>query len=195
MQNLKHSALNKIVLIGASTGGPGHIEKIIKTLPPLKNTALVIAQHMAVGFMPSFTKRLQRDSMNSVILADDNVCFKEGNIYFCHGFSTIKSTADGFVFKVEFSSEYKYNPDINTIFNSFDIFTKKCDILAVILTGIGDDGVEACKRLSALGVKIITQDEKSAIVDGMPSRARKDIPAIEILDNEKIEKKIREFCS
>ncbi|MDD2449035.1 MAG: chemotaxis protein CheB, partial [Sulfurimonas sp.] len=56
--NMSYRVPKKIVLIAASTGGPGQIEKIIKALPKLNDTSIVIAQHMVVGFMDSFAKRL-----------------------------------------------------------------------------------------------------------------------------------------
>jgi two-component system chemotaxis response regulator CheB len=66
-------------------------------------------------------------------------------------------------------------------------------ILSVILTGIGDDGINAVKELSTHGAKCLTEGVKSAIVDGMPSRARKEVPNIEILELDEIVQKIKEF--
>lgn len=192
---MKHSALKKIVLIGASTGGPGQIEKIIRSLELLDNTTVIIAQHMAIDFIPSFVKRLQEHSINPIEMAMNKSLIKPANIYFCHGMTTIKKDSYGLNFSVESSQEYKYNPDINTVFNSFVQFAKDIDIFAVILTGIGDDGVEGCKQLAMAGARAITQNEESAIVDGMPSRARKEVPNIEISNIETIREKIKGFCS
>ena len=195
MLNLKHSALNKIVLIGASTGGPGQIEKIIRALELLSDTTVIIAQHMAIDFIPSFVKRLQENSANPILMAIQNSAIKAGTVYFCHGMTTIKREGYELSFKVESSKEHKYNPDINTVFGSFVQFASAIDILAVILTGIGDDGVEGCKQLAMAGSRTITQNEESAIVDGMPSRARKEVPNIEISNIETIREKIKGFCS
>jgi two-component system chemotaxis response regulator CheB len=195
MPNLKHSALNKIVLIGASTGGPGQIEKIIRSLPQLSNTTIIIAQHMAMDFIPSFVKRLQEHSINPIEMSMDKSVIKPENIYFCHGITTIKKDGYELSFNVESSKEYKYNPDINSVFNSFVPFVKDINIFAVILTGIGDDGVDGCKNLNIMGARAITQSEESAIVDGMPSRARKEVPNIEISDIDTIREKIKGFCS
>jgi len=192
---LKHSALNKIVLIGASTGGPGQIEKIIRSLGHLSDTTVIVAQHMSVDFIPSFVKRLQEQSLNPLLMAMDNSTIEAGTVYFCHGIATIKREGYELSFKVESSKEYKYNPDINSVFSSFVQFAKEIDILAVILTGIGDDGVKGCKQLAIAGARTITQNEESAIVDGMPSRARKEIPNIEISNIETIREKIEGFCS
>ncbi|MCK9473515.1 chemotaxis protein CheB [Sulfurimonas sp.] len=185
----------KIVIIGASTGGPGQIEKIIRSLPILNNTTVIIAQHMSLEFIPSFAKRLQSLSTNSIIMAKDNDAIESTKIYLCHGSTSVSMDKDRLLFSIEPSQNHKYNPDINTIFNSLAYYTKNIEILGVILTGIGDDGVEGCKQLSLRGAKTITQDSQSAIVDGMPSRARKEIEGIEIGDTLYIKNKIVEFCS
>ncbi len=192
---MKPQTPRKIVLIGASTGGPGQIEKIISSLPVLSDTAVIIAQHMSMDFIPSFTKRLKELSTNTIEMVKDNASVEPGNIYLCHGITSVKKDSYGFKFNVESSKQYKYNPDINTVFNSFVPFAQELEILGVILTGIGDDGVDGCKQLSLKGVRTITQDEKSAIVDGMPSRARKEVQDIEISDIAGIKEIIRNFCS
>lgn len=194
--NLKHSVPSKIVLIGASTGGPGQIEKIINSLPKLHNSTIVIAQHMVRGFMPSFAKRLKEHTNNNVLIAENMSTLDAGNIYICNGFTAVKQQD----FTLEFinkdsSNTHEYNPDINTVFNSFTPLTNKVQILCAILTGIGEDGVDACKNLSLNGVRTITENENSAIVDGMPSRARKDVPNIEVLDINTIINEIKEFCT
>lgn len=184
----------KIVLIGASTGGPGQIEKIIRSLEILHDTTIIIAQHMSLEFIPSFTKRLQNLSTNAICMAENDMFIESAKIYLCHGSTSVSMSENRLLFKVEPSQDHKYNPDINTVFNSFVNHTQKIEILGVILTGIGDDGVEGCKQLSLRGAKIITQDAQSAIVDGMPSRARKEVEGIEIGDTDYIKNKIVEFC-
>jgi len=67
-------------------------------------------------------------------------------------------------------------------------------VLSAILTGIGDDGVDGCKQLSIHDVRCLTETTQSAIVDGMPSRARERIERIEALEMEAIIETIREFC-
>lgn len=186
---------NKIVIIGASTGGPKQIENIIESLHKLSNTTVIIAQHMAADFIPSFIKRLQEHGINSVALANNDSVVEAGNIYLCSGVTIIKKHGYELIFCVEPSKEHRYNPDINSVFKSLASFAKEIKILGVILTGIGDDGVEGCKELSLMGALAITQDAQSAIVDGMPCRARKEILDIEVSDIEGIREKIKGFCS
>jgi len=192
--NLKHSKLKKLVLIGASTGGPGQIEKIVNSLPLLNNTSIIIAQHMAVGFMPSFAKRLQEKNLNSIAVAQDKEYLRDGKIYLCCGATAISKNSSGFIFSQKKSPINAFNPDINTLFNSFIPYNKDFEILSVILTGIGHDGIEACKMLSENGSFCLTESQSSAIVDGMPSRARREVKNIKVLDISEIVNTIKEFC-
>lgn len=187
---MKHLEPRKIVLIGASTGGPGQIKKIINSLPKLEDTTIIIAQHMVDGFMDSFASRLQNTSNNKISVVQDKQTFQKANIYICDGETMLNKG----IFTKKRASENSFNPNINILFNSFTSLAKEKEILCVILTGIGDDGVEACKNLSLNGARCITENETSAIVDGMPSRARLLVTNIEIYDIDKIVKIISEFC-
>lgn len=184
----------KVVLIGASTGGPGQLQKIILALLPLRNTTIIIAQHMAKDFIGSFASRLHASSVNPVYVTSNNLPIESSAIYVCSGFTSIYKKDSQLYFKQESSAENKFNPDINHLFNSFTPFIKELEILSVILTGIGNDGVDGCKNLSIGGAKSLTESEKSAIVDGMPSRARNEVQGIIVLDIDGIVKTIKEFC-
>ncbi|MFT7003330.1 MAG: two-component system chemotaxis response regulator CheB [Sulfurimonas sp.] len=192
---MKNSIPRKIVLIGASTGGPGQIEKILGALEKLEDTSIIIAQHMSEGFMPSFAKRLQEHYINDISIAQNGNLLEVGKIYVCCGKTMVSKSASGLTFSQEKSTEHAFNPDINIVFKSFLAFTKDTEILSVILTGIGSDGVEACKMLSEKACVCITESEESAIVDGMPCRARKEVQNIKVQDINDIVKSIKEFCS
>jgi two-component system chemotaxis response regulator CheB len=195
MPNLKHSVPNKLVLIGASTGGPGQIEKIIDALPQLFHTSIIIAQHMAVGFVESFAKRLHEHSQSSLSLAENNSSLQSGNIYVCTARTRLEKNSSGFFFAQEPLLEHSFNPDINLLFASVAPFTHNFELLSVILTGIGSDGVDGCKALGERGCKCLTQTEESAIVDGMPSRARAEVPNIKVQNMDEIIQTIKEFCN
>ncbi len=195
-QNTTHTLPSKIVLIGASTGGPGQIEKIIKELPVLNSTSIIIAQHMSVGFMHSFSRQLQPYSENAVLVAKDKDYLEIEKIYTCCGDIKLEKNNQGIFFiKKELTDKTSFNPDINKVFNSFVNISGNIEILCVILTGIGRDGVEACQALSLKGFTTITESEDSAIVDGMPSKAREEVNGIKIMGIEDIAKEIKGFCS
>ena len=191
---MKHLKRKKVVLIGASTGGPGQIHKIIKSLPRLQSTSIVIAQHMADGFLESFMDRLEHHSLNNIELTKNNSILNINTIYVCeNSISLIKDKSD-LVFIENMRTKNSFNPDINMIFNSFIPLCNEVKVLSVILTGIGDDGVQACVNLSKNGARCITETSSSAIIDGMPNRARELVPNIEIYDMQEIIKTISEFC-
>ena len=184
-------ALKKIVLIGASTGGPGQIQKIVASLPKLQSASIIIAQHMVDGFLQSFAKELQNNSLNKISVIADNQALQNANIYICEGETKLNQRA----FAKQAALKNSFNPNINTLFNSFTPLCKDKQILCVILTGIGDDGVESCKNLSLSGARCVTESEESAIVDGMPNRARASVKNIEVHNIEQIVKIIQEFAS
>jgi two-component system chemotaxis response regulator CheB len=189
MQNLQYLKPKKVVLIGASTGGPSLIQKIILSLDRVNNCSVVVAQHMAEGFIDSFGNDLNKTSKNEILIVSDNIPLESNKIYFCKNHTTIK---DNFLFKYKNETTH-FNPDINILFNSFA--NLDIQIMCVILTGIGDDGVEGCIKLNKNNNICITQTAKSAIVDGMPSQARERVKNIKILSFEEIIKQIKGFCN
>ena len=191
MQNLQSVIPKKIVLIGASTGGPGQIQKIITSLPILKQTSVLIAQHMVEGFLESFASRLQNTTKNNLKIIKNNQTLETSTIYIAEGVTHLNTRR---VFQQQKASSNSYNPDINSLFNSFAPLSQEVEILSVILTGIGSDGIDACVNLSNHGVRCITESESSAIVDGMPNRARALVPSIQVYEIDKIIKIISEFC-
>lgn len=150
---------------------------------------------MAVGFIESFTKRLHDHSQNRLSLANNNSPMESGNIYICEARTSLMVNSSGFFFSKEDLLENSFNPDINLLFNSVTPFTQNFEILSVILTGIGSDGVDGCKALEAKGCQCLTETQQSAIVDGMPGRARAEVPNIKVQNMNEIIITIKEFCN
>ena len=193
-QNLKHLKPKKIVLIGASTGGPGQINKIIKSLCRLKNTSIVIAQHMADGCIESFTNGLQKSNLFDTKMTKNGRFLDSDTIYVCENSVSLMQDKNSLVFIENAKIKNSFNPDINLVFNSFVPLCHDIEVLVVILTGIGDDGVQACVNLSDNGARCITETSKSAIIDGMPNRARELVANIEVCEIDEIVEIISEFC-
>lgn len=181
----------RILLIGASTGGPSEIEKIIDSLPLLKSSIVIIAQHMPAPFLENFAKSLQKKTPNQLFCATKQTKLQRKTIYLCKesmaldikSFMLIKSKNKGF-----------YNPDIEILFGSFVPMTKEYDVMVVILTGIGDDGSKAALLLSRQGARVLTEQSEGCIVDGMPSAVRRTVSDVEVYSLEKIIQEIGAFC-
>jgi len=171
-----------------------HIQKIVNALPPLKSTTVIIAQHMARGFIPSFIKRLKEHSINPIDKAHDGDTLQIGHVYVCIGYTEVVKREGAYRVVQSPSPDTTYNPDINLMFKSIVPFVDDFNLLSVILTGIGEDGVEGCRLLGERKVRCLTETAESAVVDGMPLRAREVVPNIEALSLDKIVEVIRGFC-
>lgn len=160
----------KTVLIGASAGGPGHLRKILSSLDKNIKFSIVIAQHMNNNLIPSFVTQMQENCSVPVLLADNKMKIKKGNIYICaHSMEFILQNNQTYLMKSE--KEDIYSPSINILFDSAKILLSQTDLTAVLLTGIGDDGARAMLELYKNGVNCIAESEASAIVYGMPKQA------------------------
>ncbi len=191
--NLKNSVPSRLVLIGASTGGPGQIQNIIAALPEMEDTSIIIAQHMAEAFIPSFTKRLQEHSDHSISSTDAGQTLMNGHIYIANKYTELSSDDWGLRFVQNSSPLHTYDPDIDLLLNSITPLAKDLDLMYVILTGIGEDSVQGCRELSEQGARCITKSEESAVVDGMPSRAKECVPHIEVMHKDAITQAIKEY--
>ncbi len=193
MPNLKPLEPNKIILIGASTGGPGHIKKILTALKPEFNATIIIAQHMGNEYIPSFVKQLNSiccHNVNSVV--SDNLLLAS-QVYVSSLLTSIKISSKGLSCLQKKPIASGYNPDIDYLFTSAAKISDQISVLGIILTGIGSDGVNGCRLIAENGGECIAESETSAIVDGMPMQARKTVPNIKILSLNEIINEINLF--
>ncbi|MDY0265181.1 MAG: CheB methylesterase domain-containing protein [Sulfurospirillum cavolei] len=170
----------KLILIGASTGGPGHLKKILSSLPSSFNGIVLIAQHMNSTFIPSFINQFQTELAFPVHTLDARTLLTNGHIYICAGHARVKSEPNANTLRAEpvEQGDTPYNPSIDTLFLSALSCVDDADILAVLLTGIGHDGAFGLSELQKKGARCIAESEKTAIVYGMPKRAVEINPQI-----------------
>jgi chemotaxis response regulator CheB len=192
----KRNKKGKYVLIGSSTGGPGLIEKIAKSLPEDYPNAVCVAQHMPVGFTAKFANRLNSISKLQVVEADNSTPVIPGYFIIAKaGWHLHFRKKEGIVYTklVPNSMGHFFVPSVDEMFfSALEVMNPK-DILAVVLTGIGDDGARGLKALREAGAYTIAESEKTAAVYGMPKAAKEIGGAIEVLDFDEIVKKILEF--
>jgi len=162
-----------IIAIGASTGGPSAIERVLTALPPDFNIPVIICQHMPQAFILPFVQRLNALTKVEVVVATKGMEPKPGVIMCCPGHSNLIFNKSKGITQVDFTDqtfkEYN-NPSINAMVKSVaEIYGKKA--VGVILTGMGKDGVEGMKALKEKGARTIAQDKKSSVIYGMPKVA------------------------
>lgn len=166
----------KLILIGSSTGGPGHIDKILKGLKQNFEGTIIIAQHMSPHFIESFARQIGTISPLEVHVVRDGMVLHPSSVYICSGECRIVENHAQLVFNHQESHESVYTPDIDILFSSAAMLPSSFKRLGVILTGIGEDGARGALALFHSGGKCIFESEESAIVYGMPRRALELVP-------------------
>ena len=159
----------KVVLLGASIGGPTLIKTLICSIESLSST-IIIAQHMKEEVLPSFIRELQESATVHVYETPSSIDFGSPSVYICSESSIIVKVDQTYRLQTDKTNQ-QFTPDINKLFNSFCAYRYEFEIVALIMTGMGSDGVKGARNLKKIGAKIIAQDEKSSPLYGMPKAA------------------------
>lgn len=185
--NLNSVQGQRVIAIGASTGGTEALQDVLSVLP-VDIPPIVIAQHISASFSSRLASRINRKSVISVVEAKDGQRLENGVAYLAPGGRHLKVERQGafLVCKVEDSELVnRHKPSIGVLFDS--VLSAEVDAaIAVLLTGMGSDGAEAMLRLKEAGAHTIAQDEESSLIWGMPGSAVKLGAAIEVLPLNKI---------
>lgn len=160
----------KVVLIGASTGGPALIKELLLSLPSLSHT-IIIAQHMKEEVLPFFIKELQGTIKLPILSTPTALNFYKPSIVICASSVVLTKDGMGYFLKKE-STKQNFTPDINKLLYSFSPYVESFDMEVLIMTGMGSDGVEGARLLKQQGAKVLAQDEKSSPLYGMPRVAK-----------------------
>jgi two-component system, chemotaxis family, protein-glutamate methylesterase/glutaminase len=165
-----------IVAIGSSTGGPSVLLGILSRLPADIGVPIVVAQHIADGFVPGLVSWLDAACKISVVAAEDGQRLSPGVAYFAP--TGMNMVLDGSVMRYTKSGQGQvYVPSADALFASVATAYGNRSI-GVILTGMGADGAEGLKLMRNSGAATIAQDEQTCTVFGMP-KAAIDIGAAE----------------
>jgi two-component system, chemotaxis family, protein-glutamate methylesterase/glutaminase len=159
---------DRIIAIGASTGGVEALITILSQFPP-NCPPTVISQHMPATFTRSFASRLNNLCAASVSEAQDGAPIAPGQVYLAPGDFHLEMGGSG-VLRCRLSDAAKVNghrPSVDVMFKSV-VRAAGSRAIGVILTGMGRDGAEGLLELRNAGAETIGQDEQSCVVYGMP---------------------------
>ena len=162
----------KLIIIGASTGGTEAIRELLQPLPP-DSPGIMIAQHMPAGFTHSFAQRLHGLCRIAVSEAVHGERILPGHAYIAPGgfhLSLGRNGANYVAIVDQTEPVNRHRPSIDVLFNSAAQHAGK-NAIGVILTGMGRDGAEGLLRMRQAGAYTLAQDEASCVVFGMPREA------------------------
>lgn len=164
----------RFIAIGASTGGPPALQAILTRLPRGLPVGIVISQHMPEGFTRLFAERLNRLVGIRVSEAADGAVVERGKALISPGGSHLKLEREEggkvVVRLVRAKKEDRYTPSIDMMMSSAaEVYGDK--MMAVLLTGMGDDGVKGMGDVKRLKGLTIAESEQTCIVYGMPREA------------------------
>jgi len=185
---IKHSV--DLVVIGASTGGPVALQKVLAKLPANFPLPILVVQHMPATFTAAFAERLDGLCAIEVKHGEDGDFLKKGTAIIAPGAMQMIVSGKGRQIGVLSGDErLTYKPSVDVTFGSASkAFPGR--ILAVVLTGMGADGREGCRLLKQGGSTVYTQSEKSCVIYGMPMAVDKAGYADASFDIEQIAEQI-----
>jgi two-component system chemotaxis response regulator CheB len=168
----RFASTEKLIIIGASTGGTEAIKEILTRLPA-DAPGVLVAQHMPEHFTKSFADRLNTLCKISVKEAEHNERILPGHAYIAPGHShlLLKRSGANYMTKLDQGELVnRHRPSVDVLFRSA-ANVAGANALGVILTGMGKDGVQGLLEMKQAGSYTIAQDEASCVVFGMPKEA------------------------
>lgn len=191
---LKSTKKNKqeVVIVGASTGGPEAIAKLLSMLQPYRGIPILVTVHMPKEFVPNFAKRLGEKTSWSVKVAENGIPIDRADVWIAPGDYHMEIRGGDLGCILHLNQEppvHSCRPAVDMLFRS----AAQCQYVtgtALLLTGIGYDGVSGCQALKKEGWKVFIQDQKSSVVWGMPGAAHDAQAFTHILNLEEMAKKL-----
>jgi two-component system chemotaxis response regulator CheB len=163
---------DKLIAIGASTGGTEAIREVLEMFPP-DVPGIVIAQHIPASFSKAFADRVNTYCAITVAEARDGDMILPGHAYIAPGDRHLMVVRDGARWRCRLSDEVPVNrhkPSVDVLFRSVAV-NAGINAIGIILTGMGKDGAQGLKDMADSGAHTIAQDEASSVVWGMPGAA------------------------
>lgn len=164
-----HRAAADLVMIGTSTGGPQALTRVLAALPANLDAAVAVVLHIPVGYTEALAQRLNQSSPLEVVEAYEGVELRRGRVVLAQAGFHLKVRRNGerLIGHLDPLPVRAHTPAVDELFASgAEVAGNKC--LGVVLTGMGDDGLEGARRIAAAGGALLTEAAASCVVYGMP---------------------------
>lgn len=164
------AARARAVAMAASTGGPAALRQVLGALPRDFAAPILVVQHIAKGFVEGFAAWLDSSSALSVRVARHGESLEPGTAYVAPDDAHLTVTREGLIALVRGAPLGGFRPSATALFESVArAYGEQC--AAVILTGMGRDGVDGLRAVHVAGGYVLAQDERTSVVWGMPGAA------------------------
>lgn len=187
------SDLNRVVVIGSSTGGPQALNQVMPGIPGDIPAGIMLVQHMPAGFTKSLADRLDQLSQVEVREARTGDRMAPGVAYLAPGGYHMTVSTKGEIHLDQGPAECGVRPSVNvTMESAARAYGASC--LGVVLTGMGSDGTRGAVLIKAAGGSVIVQDEETCAVYGMPASVVDAGKADRVLSLPLIADEIAQIC-
>lgn len=193
--NLKARKSFRYCVIGISTGGPPALRRLFRLIPPDIRGSILVVQHMPPIFTAQLAESLNEESRLKIVEAAHGLKVEPATVYIAPGGKQMKLEpgGTGAVIRIEESDPAELcKPSVNILFNSAAEYFAT-DTLAVIMTGMGEDGYLGMKNLAARGAYLMAQDAADCVIFGMPAKPVRDGIVSESHNVEGLAAKITEY--
>lgn len=174
-----------MVAIGASTGGPNAVSRVLASFARPFPAAVVIVQHVDESFASTIAAWVTHSSGFPVSLAKPGDALRVGEALLAATSDHLRLTADGRLDYIAEPRDYPYRPSVDVFFESVAAHHRGTAV-GVLLTGMGRDGAKGLMAMRQAGHRTIAQDEGSSVIYGMPRAAAEAGAADEVLDIDRI---------
>jgi two-component system chemotaxis response regulator CheB len=168
-----HARGADVVVIGTSTGGPPALQAVIPRLPADLASAILVVQHMPLGFTRSLADRLAARSALRVLEAEDGAAIRPGQVLIAPAGRHMKVRKRGSGVRVWLDDEPAaalHRPSVDVLMASVaKVYGRR--VLGVVLTGMGSDGVEGLRAIRSSGGRTLAESEETCVIYGMPKAA------------------------
>jgi len=177
------NGLPRIIAMGASTGGPVVLQELLRSIPSECFPPIVIVQHLPEKFTREFAAQLDAVSSLEIMEAQNGLQIKSGSVYLARGGSHLQVNSQGCLVISDDPPVNHCKPSVDVLFHSL-ARNFGPQVMAIVLTGMGEDGADGALAIRRAGGSVVVQDEASSVVFGMPGAVIRAGAADQILSLE-----------
>jgi len=166
---VRSTAATRLIMIGTSTGGPPALTMLMAALPARLSAPVAVALHIPSGYTHALAARLDKLSPLHVVEAHDGLELVPGIVALARGGMHLHIERDGAVLRARLATlpHQPFLPSVNELFRT-GASAVGAGALGVVLTGMGDDGLEGARAIAAAGGSLLTEAASTCVVYGMP---------------------------